>query len=169
MPFFGRDGGSSLVDRDAGITVWSSNCPAGVRRNAPSGLKVRRRKKLVKLSSPYILKVAQEAVACGARMAGSGGIGEGDRPMWRAEGAGEGTAELLKEDRRDAAPRPSLGGFIEGVLIIDIVGVGGAATVGVGTRGCVSLCAGVAAVLEALALMGAEGPGAGLLLMYEAS
>jgi hypothetical protein len=30
----------------------SSNCPAGVRRRPPSGLKVSLRKKLVKLSSP---------------------------------------------------------------------------------------------------------------------
>jgi hypothetical protein len=80
-----RAGGSSPLvedDRDEpGITAGSSNCPAGVRSRPPSGLKVSRRKKFVKLSSPYSLTDAHVAAAEGKlRIAGSAGMGEGDLP-----------------------------------------------------------------------------------------
>jgi len=48
-----------LCDKLDGIINGSSNCPAGVRRRAPSGLNVNLLKKLVKLSSPYSLTLAQ--------------------------------------------------------------------------------------------------------------
>lgn len=80
-------------------------------------------------------------------MAGSGGMGEGDRPMCRAEWAGDGAAELLNELLREMGR--SLGGNIEGVLAMDIVGVGGATgMLVVGWRGIV-LVLGVATVLDA--------------------
>lgn len=66
---------------DPGITEGSSNCPAGVNRRPPSGLKFKRRKKFVKLSSPYSFTDAHEPLADGRlRIAGRAGIGEGERP-----------------------------------------------------------------------------------------
>lgn len=68
----------------AGVApIWicdgSSNCPAGVNNSPPSGLNVNLRKKFVKLSSPYNL--TELHVAKGKlRIAGRGGIGDGDRP-----------------------------------------------------------------------------------------
>lgn len=58
VPFFGREGGSStaappfFVEDEAlfeldGTTLVSSKWPAGVKRNAPSGLNVNRLKKFV--------------------------------------------------------------------------------------------------------------------------
>ncbi len=73
-----------------------SNSPLGVTSSPPSGLNDRRRKKPLKFSSPYSRIDAlasgpprpEAAAACmrclgdgGARMAGSGGIGEGDRML----------------------------------------------------------------------------------------
>lgn len=68
-------------DRDApGTTDGSSNCPAGVIRRPPSGLKVKRRKKLVKPSSPYNLTEFQvDGEGIEERIAGSAGSGEGER------------------------------------------------------------------------------------------
>jgi hypothetical protein len=62
------------------MTDGSSNCPAGVKRRPPSGLKVRRRKKLVKPSSPYNLTEFQgDGEGIVVRIAGNAGSGEGER------------------------------------------------------------------------------------------
>src|SRR5258708_23443317 len=110
------------------MTLGSSKCPAGVRRRAPSGLKVSRLKKLVKPSSPYSLTLAQDGVANGVRIAGSGGIGDGDRPKFLVDSAGE-LALVVEEneERRDLDTGPlSFGGFIaEAALMTDAVGVRG--------------------------------------------
>jgi hypothetical protein len=128
-------GGSSacvvgLEERlELGTTEGSSKCPAGVNNNAPSGLKVKRLKKLVKPSSPYSFTDAHEGVAAGVRMAGRGGIGEGERPKFREERAGEpGLAAELKDERRDLlACGFSFGGYIADTeLVMEAVGVGGA-------------------------------------------
>jgi hypothetical protein len=68
-------------DREVlGLTDGSSNCPAGVNRRPPSGLKVRRRKKFVKPSSPYNLTLFQvEGEGMAVRMAGNAGSGDGER------------------------------------------------------------------------------------------
>jgi hypothetical protein len=84
--FLPLEGCSSVLlpvdDRDdPGITEGSSNCPAGVRSKPPSGLNVRRRKKFVKLSSPYSFTEDHDAAGDGrVRIAGRAGIGEGERP-----------------------------------------------------------------------------------------
>jgi len=61
------------------MILWSSKCPAGIRR-APSGLKVGHLKKFVTPSSPYSLTLAQDGVANRVQIAGSGGIRDGDQP-----------------------------------------------------------------------------------------
>lgn len=61
------------------MTEGSSNWPAGVNSKPPSGLKVKRLKKLVKLSSPYNLMLPIGGVN-GVRIAGRGGMGDGERP-----------------------------------------------------------------------------------------
>lgn len=83
------------------MTAGSSKWPAGVSSIAPSGLNVNLRKKLVKFSSPYSLTEVQEEVPVWGRIAGKGGIGDGDRPKWPwLDGAGEAAAfEPLKEER----------------------------------------------------------------------
>lgn len=114
---------------DPGMTEGSSNWPAGVRRRPPSELKVSRRKKFVKLSSPYSLTFAQvDAAELDAiRMAGRAGIGEGDRP-YLVKLAGEpGALDPLNEDRLDDVL--SIGGGnmeVDGVLATDAVGVSSA-------------------------------------------
>ena len=83
-PFLPLDGCSSVLlvlDGLVGMTDGSSNWPAGVNSRPPSGLNVSRRKKLVKLSSPYSFTDAQDAAGDGKlRIAGKAGIGEGERP-----------------------------------------------------------------------------------------
>ena len=70
-----------------------SKIPVGVTNKLPSGLKHKRRKKPLKFSSPYIriparamappCDACRAAIRClgdgGARIAGSGGAGEGER------------------------------------------------------------------------------------------
>lgn len=94
-------------------------------------------------------------------------MGEGDRPICRLDCAGEGAADPLNDERLDAGR--SLGGFMEGVLITLIVGVGGAGpALGVGNNGA-ALVLGVAAVLDEL-IGGIELNDAGLVAaMYAAS
>jgi hypothetical protein len=111
--------------------VPSSKCPAGVRRRAPSGEKVRRLKKLVKFSSPYNRAVASVAGAGELLTAGNarGGMGEGERAMRELNVvAGEPGACELNEDRREEAARSKDGGgnMTEGVLDTLAVGVRGA-------------------------------------------
>jgi hypothetical protein len=105
------------------LTDGSSNWPAGVRRRPPSGLKVSRRKKLVKLSSPY-RRTEDHALAGIDRMAGSAGIGDGERP-YRPVGAGEPGA-LIDERREDAAISIEGGNMVAvvtGVLATEAEGV----------------------------------------------
>lgn len=87
-------------------------------------------------------------------MAGSGGIGDGDRPTRLEECAGDGALDPLNDERRDCGR--SGGGNIatDGVLIMDMVGVGGAGGMimldeVVAWRGTLGTL-GVAAVLDAL-------------------
>jgi hypothetical protein len=68
-----------------GTTARSSNCPAGVNNNPPSGLNVSLLKKFVRLSSPYNLTLDQDGEGR-ERIAGKGGIGDGERPI-KAAGA----------------------------------------------------------------------------------
>lgn len=120
----------SLFDKRS--SVVSSKCPDGVRRRPPSGLKVSRRKKFVKLSSPYKRVCAINCGLGGARMAGKGGIGDGDRPMWVLYCEGDPGAFELKEERRDIV-RSEGGGRktdCDGVLAIDGAGVSGTAEIG---------------------------------------
>jgi hypothetical protein len=133
--FFGRIGGSSVDaapavrdEDDRGITEGSSKCPAGVSKRPPSGLKVNRRKKFVNPSSPYSLAEAHDAVEVGVRIAGRGGMGEGDLPYaLRDECGGDGAAvDPLNDDRRDGIR--SFGGNIvvaDGVLTREADGVSG--------------------------------------------
>ena len=63
------------------------------------------------------------------RMAGRGGIGDGERPKWPwLEGAGDAAAfEPLKDERRDDGLSTWGGGNMLGVLQIEVDGVRGAA------------------------------------------
>lgn len=88
----------------------------------------------MKPSSPYNFTDAQEGVATGVRIAGSGGIGDGDRPKLREETEGDGAFVLvteLKEERRDRTEEEgaSLGGNIAAAVLLllttEAVGVGG--------------------------------------------
>jgi hypothetical protein len=136
LDFLPRTGVVSSVlapvdERDnPGMTDGSSNCPAGVKSRPPSGLNVSRRKKLVKLSSPYSCTEAHAAAADGrVRMAGRAGIGEGDRPYllyWDGE---LGALEPLKDDRLEEGLSRGGGGNIDvdGVLATEVAGVNGAA------------------------------------------
>jgi hypothetical protein len=112
-----------VLEEDPTVMEGSSNCPAGVRSSPPSGLNVNRRKKFVKLSSPYNL-TDDHAFAGNARMAGSAGIGDGDRP-YRLECAGEPGA--LTDDRRDEAAFSTGGGnivaLVMGVVATEVAGV----------------------------------------------
>ena len=61
-----------------------------------------------------------------ARMAGRGGIGEGERPYlekWEGE---DGALEPLNEDRReDGRSKVGGGNMVDGVLATEVAGVGG--------------------------------------------
>jgi hypothetical protein len=111
------------------MTDGSSNWPAGVRRSPPSGLNERRRKKFVKLSSPYsFADVDAHATAEDGRLriAGSGGMGDGERP-YRTNVDGEpGALEPLKDERRDDGLSMGGGGNIaDEELATDVAGVKG--------------------------------------------
>lgn len=110
------------------MTDGSSNWPAGVKRSPPSGLNDRRRKKLVKLSSPYSLTEAHATAGDGRlRIAGSGGIGEGDRPYRENVDGEPGAFEPLKDDRREDGLSIGGGGNIaDEELATEVAGVKGA-------------------------------------------
>lgn len=102
---------------------------SGGREQQPSGLKVNLLKKFVKLSSPYNFMVDQAGEGK-ARIAGRGGIGEGERPYlekWEWEWAGDdGALEPLKEERReDVRSKVGGGNMVDGVLATEVAGVGG--------------------------------------------
>lgn len=132
-PFRPLDGGVELssftgILEIPGFTEGSSNCPAGVSSRPPSGLKFNRLKKLVKLSSPYNLTEDQDDGFGRLRIAGSGGIGEGERP-YRPKLEGElGALDPLKEERLDDGLSIGGGGNMdsEGVLATEVAGVSGA-------------------------------------------
>ena len=84
----------------------------------------------MKLSSPYSLTEDQDdELEDWGRIAGRGGIGDGERPKWPwLEGAGEAAAfDPLKDERRDEGLSTWGGGNIVGVLAIEVEGVSGAA------------------------------------------
>ena len=74
------------------------------------------------------MKLLTQLVVEGAALiAGSGGIGDGERPIFLDDGAGDGALDPLNDERREAGR--SLGGCMatDGVLVTDAaVGVGGA-------------------------------------------
>lgn len=109
------------------MKIWSSIWPAGVISKLPSGENVRRRKKRVTLSSPY-RRCIMPTVGAAARIAGKGGMGDGDRPRPAADMliAGDPGCCDENEDRREVGlPLEDGGG---GCMVLCMLGVDGTET-----------------------------------------